>query len=79
MKIKLFQKLLSQSESLSFTQSQELEETLHKKYSLESLANVLQVMLSHALTVNHKAFINGVFNQIYSVTVAKVVLKHSMR
>ena len=40
MKVKLFHKLLSQLENLTFTQSKQAEEVLHKKCSLESLEDV---------------------------------------
>ena len=40
MKVQLFHKLLSQLEKLTFTQSKQAEELLHKKCSLESLEDV---------------------------------------
>lgn len=40
MQVKLFQKLLSQLNNLTFTQSKQAQEMLHKKCSLESLEDI---------------------------------------
>lgn len=40
MKIKLFQKLLKELEKLTYTQSKQAQDMLHKKCSLESLEDI---------------------------------------
>ncbi len=45
MKVNLFQKLLKELENLTYTQSKQAEDVLHKKCSLESLEDVTRPLI----------------------------------